>query len=109
VNVYNVWYLPEIKESVKKILSQSPFWNLLVYPDHLFIKNLPDHVKQQIIKKLEPDSEFEEIINVLSQARDSSAWTKFIQVRDALDTIRNENFQRVFPELAAIVDAGSNT
>jgi len=109
VNVYNVWYLPEIKESVKKILPQSPFWNLLVNPDHLFIKNLPDYIKQQVIKKLEPDPEFEEIINVLSQARDSTAWTKFIQVRDALDTIRNENFQQVFPELAAIINAGSNT
>jgi MoaA/NifB/PqqE/SkfB family radical SAM enzyme len=109
VSVYNVWYLPEIKESVKKILPQSPFWNLLVNPDHLFIKNLPDYVKQQVIKKLEADPEFEEIINVLSQARDSAAWTKFIQVRDALDTIRSENFQQVFPELSAIINAGSNT
>ena len=105
VSVYNVWYLPEIKESVQKILPQSPFWNLLVNPDHLFIKNLPDYVKQQVIKKLESDPEFEEIVNVMSQARDSTAWSKFIQVRDALDTIRNENFQQVFPELAALIDA----
>jgi MoaA/NifB/PqqE/SkfB family radical SAM enzyme len=105
VSVYNVWYLPEIKESVQKILPQSPFWNLLVNPDHLFIKNLPDYVKQQVIKKLESDTEFEEIVNVMSQARDSTAWSKFIQVRDALDTIRNENFQQVFPELAALIDA----
>lgn len=104
VNVYNIWYLPEIKESVQKILPLEPFWNLLVNPDHLFIKNLPDSVKQQIIKKLSSDSGFEEIINVLTQPRDPAAWEKFIKVRDALDTIRNENFQQVFPEFAALID-----
>jgi MoaA/NifB/PqqE/SkfB family radical SAM enzyme len=106
VSMYNVLYLPEIKESVQRVLPQSPFWNLLVNPDHLFIKNLPDQIKQQVIKKLELDSEFEEIVNVLSQARDPAAWTKFIQVRDALDIIRHENFQTVFPEFAAMIDAG---
>jgi len=106
VSMYNVLYLPEIKESVQCVLPQSPFWNLLVNPDHLFIKNLPDQIKQQVIKKLELDSEFEEIVNVLSQARDPAAWIKFIQVRDALDIIRQEDFQTVFPEFAAMIDAG---
>jgi hypothetical protein len=100
-------YLSEIKESVQRILPQPPFWNLLITPDHLFIKNMPDQIKYQIIKKLEleSNSEFETIINVLSQPRDPIAWTKFIQIRDALDTIRNEDFQKIFPELAAMIDA----
>ena len=107
VSVYNILYLPEIKESVQRILPQPPFWNLLITPDHLFIKNMPDQIKYQIIKKLEleSNSEFETIINVLSQPRDPIAWTKFIQIRDALDTIRNEDFQKIFPELAAMIDA----
>jgi MoaA/NifB/PqqE/SkfB family radical SAM enzyme len=104
VSVYNILYLPEIKESVQRILPQSPFWNLLIWPDHLFIKNMPDQIKHQVIKKLESDLEFEEIINVLSQPRDPIAWTKFVQIRDTLDIIRDENFQEVFPELASMID-----
>jgi hypothetical protein len=99
-----VWYLPEIEKSVQEILPRKPFWNLLVEPDHLFIKNLPDLVKQKVIAKLSLDSGFEEIINVLVQPRDPAAWEKFIKVRDALDTIRDENFQQVFPEFAALID-----
>ena len=107
VSVYNILYLPEIKESVQRILPQPPFWNLLITPDHLFIKNMPDQIKYQIIKKLEleSNSEFETIINVLSQPRDPIAWTKFIQIKGALDIIRNEDFQKIFPELAAMIDS----
>jgi len=104
VNIFNVWYLPEIKKSVQELLPLEPFWNLLVNPDHLFIKNLPDSVKQKVIAKLSLDSGFEEIINVLAQPRDPAAWEKFIRVTDALDTIRNEDFQQVFPEFAEIIN-----
>jgi MoaA/NifB/PqqE/SkfB family radical SAM enzyme len=104
VNAYNIWYLPEIKKSVQGILNQSPFWNLLVWPDHLSIKNMPNKIKEKIIKKLESDSEFKEIINVLMQPEDPGAWSKFIQVKDALDTIRGESFQQVFPEFAVVID-----
>jgi MoaA/NifB/PqqE/SkfB family radical SAM enzyme len=101
VNVFNVWNLLNIKQEVKELLPQSPFWNLLVSPDHLFIKNLPDEFKDEVIAKLELDpDEFSDIINVIKQPRDSHAWETFLTITRGLDTIRKENAAETFPELA---------
>ena len=99
VNVFNVFSLLEIKQEITKLLPQSPFWNLLVNPDHLFIKNMPDKVKEKVITKLQVDTEFNDIINVIKQPADSQAWDKFLTISKALDNIRNENFKQTFPEL----------
>lgn len=104
VNVFNVFSLPEIKQEIMKLLPQSPFWNLLVNPDHLFIKNMPNKVKEKVIAKLQIDPEFADIINVINQPADSNAWDKFLSISQALDVIRSENFKDTFPELSTAID-----
>ena len=104
VSVFNIFSLPEIKQEITKLLPQSPFWNLLVSPDHLFIRNMPDKVKQKVIAKLQSDPEFSDIISVINQPADSDAWDKFLSISQALDVIRNENFKDTFPELGSIDD-----
>jgi hypothetical protein len=105
VSVYNILYLPEIKQQVMQLLPQSPFWNLLVNPDHMFIKNMPDQLKDLAITRLSTDPEFDDLIQVIQQPADPLAWQRFLTITTALDTIRNENFRTTFPELAnALVD-----
>ena len=103
VSVFNILYLPEIKRFVQDLLPQAPFWNLLIHPDYLFIKNMPDSLKTEAIAKLRSDPEFEDLIKVIEQPRDIS-FEKFFEITGALDSIRNENFRTTFPELAKVID-----
>jgi MoaA/NifB/PqqE/SkfB family radical SAM enzyme len=104
VNILNVYYLPELKAAVEEILPLAPFWNLLVYPEYLFIKNMPDHVKSAVVKKLSLDPEFDDLISVIQQPSDLTQWQKFLRFTQGLDQIRNESFRSTFPEFAAIID-----
>lgn len=104
VNVFNVWHLPEIKTAVENLLPQPPYWNLLIKPDWLYIKNMPEDLKIEVINKLQTDMEqFENIVNVINQPADSTAWQQFKQITTSLDDIRKENVQDTFPELAKYI------
>jgi len=103
VEILNVYYLPEIKAAVKEILPLSPFWNLLVDPAYLFIKNMPDSAKEAVRAKLSTDPEFDDLIRVMQQPADPAEWAKFLEITAALDTVRGENFAKTFPEFAQIV------
>lgn len=101
VSVFNIWHLPEIKQAIRQILPQAPYWNLLINPDFLFVKNLPTAFKQEVIAKLSADrSEFADLINVIQQPQDEQAWNRFKTVTQNLDLIRNEKVEQIFPELA---------
>lgn len=102
VQIQNVFYLPEIRDAVCDLLPLPPFWNILIKPDWLFIKNLPDSVKQVITERL-VDDEFREIINIIQQPREDTAWQQFLDVTHRLDTIRDEDFAKVFPEFAELI------
>jgi MoaA/NifB/PqqE/SkfB family radical SAM enzyme len=102
VNILNVFYLPELKAAVKEILPLAPFWNLLVEPEYLFIKNMPDTVKSAVIAKLSNDPEFEDLISVIQQPGDPEQWQRFLTFTAGLDQIRQESFDQTFPEFAAI-------
>jgi uncharacterized protein (DUF779 family) len=104
VEILNIFYLPELKKAVMDILPLSPYWNLLVDPAYLFIKNMPDSIKTAVIDKLSPDPEFSDLINVIKQPADLSEWRNFLQVTQALDQIRNEDFSKTFPEFFALIN-----
>jgi hypothetical protein len=104
VNMLNVYYLPELKSAVKEILPLAPFWNLLVEPKYLFIKNMPDYVKSAVIDKLSGDSEFDDLISVIQQPGDPEQWQRFLKFTAGLDQIRQESFAQTFPEFAEIID-----
>jgi organic radical activating enzyme len=104
VEILNVYYLPELKSAVQEFLPLTPFWNLLVDPAYLFIKNMPDPVKEAVIKKLSLDSEFDDLITVMQQPADLSQWKKFLEVTQALDVIRGESFTKTFPEFVSLFE-----
>jgi len=103
VSVFNILYLPDIKQFVQTLLPQAPFWNLLIHPYYLFIKNMPASVKAAAVEKLSNDSEFDDLINVIQQPADID-FDKFLSITGALDSIRGEDFRRIFPELAKAID-----
>ena len=87
-----------------EFLPLSPFWNLLVEPKHLFIKNMPDYVKVSVIDKLQDDpEEFGDLINIIKQPEDLSEWDKFLEINQALDVIRGESFNKTFPEFSNLI------
>lgn len=104
VSILNVYYLPELKAAVKKFLPLVPFWNLLINPRHLFIKNMPEYVKAAVIEKLQQDEEeFCDIINVIREPAEPGAWEEFLDITRGLDQIRGESFADTFPEFAKII------
>jgi MoaA/NifB/PqqE/SkfB family radical SAM enzyme len=103
VSVLNVFYLPELKQAVRKILPLDPFWNLLFDPAHLYIRNMPDQVKQEVITKLGDAEDFKELISIMQQPADPIRWKQFLQITEHLDSYRNENFALTFPEFYNII------
>jgi len=103
VSILNIFYLPQIKQQVKQLLGNDPFWNLLVDPDWLNIKHMPQALKSQVIKVLKDDSAFDEFVNLLTQPAEPAAWQQFLQITQTLDEIRKENFDHVFPEFAKLI------
>lgn len=103
VSILNVYYLPELRAAVKEILPLDPFWNLLIHPGHLFIKNMPDYVKIAVIEKLGNDENYSDLISVINQPADNECWEQFLEITRALDTIRSESFKDTFPEFYQII------
>lgn len=103
VSVLNILDLPGIKAEVMSLLPQSPFWNLLINPDWLFIKNLPDSAKQRARQVLGQDPEFQDLLRVIDQPADPQAWERFLLITDSLDQIRQEDWRQTFPDLADAV------
>jgi MoaA/NifB/PqqE/SkfB family radical SAM enzyme len=103
VEILNIYYLPELKKAVMDILPLSPFWNLLVDPAYLFIKNMPDSIKNAVKTKLSVDPEFDDLLTVMDQPADLDEWQKFLEITAGLDQIRNESFDQTFPEFAKLI------
>lgn len=103
VSILNIFYLPQIKQQVKQLLGNDPFWNLLVEPAWLNIKHMPQALKSQVIEVLKDDSAFDEFVNWLEQPVEPAVWQQFLQITQALDEIRKENFDDVFPEFAKLI------
>ena len=103
VSVLNVYYLPELKERVMKVLPLTPFWNLLIEPEHLSIRNMPEHVKKVVIDKLKNDKDFDELISVMNREGNAEHWRNFLDITYGLDEIRKENFETTFPEFFQVI------
>lgn len=103
VSVLNILDLPEIRQEILGLLPQSPFWNLLVNPEWLFIRHLPERAKSCVISRLGEHPEFQDLISVIKQPADPTVWPKFLSITTALDDIRQEDWRRTFPRLAEAV------
>lgn len=103
VNILNIYYLPELKQAVMSLLPLAPFWNLLVHPPWLNIKNMPDPVKALVIDKLSSDPEFQDLISVMRQPADLAQWSSFLDITSVLDGTRSEDFAATFPEFYDVI------
>jgi hypothetical protein len=103
VEILNVFYLPELRAAVLDMLPLPPFWNLLIEPAYLFVKNMPDAVKHQVQLKLESIPDMQDIISVMQQPGDPAEWHKFQLITQTLDHIRGESFAATFPEFHSII------
>lgn len=114
VSIYNVMYMNEIIEWFKQynLESHRLYFNLIFSPTYLNIQTLTNEEKTQIVdylKSTQTSDEFlnqkiQEVINfMLSSAKNNFKNTEFKENTDKLDSIRNESFNKTFPELAEIL------
>jgi len=107
VNVFNVYYLPELVEWAQrwdKKIHLVP----LQYPRHLNIQVFPDKVKAAISRKLgklkldliHQTTPVQALINFMNLRRfRPKSWQVFLQVVNEVDHRREEGFKNYFPEL----------
>jgi len=105
VNILNIFYLPELKQAIRENLGNLPFWNLLVEPVQLCISNLPWGIKEKVIDRIGHDPEFQDLVKFMKENSNNPAeWVNFLSLRNELDQIRGENFDKIFPEFADIIN-----
>jgi MoaA/NifB/PqqE/SkfB family radical SAM enzyme len=124
VNAYNVFYIPDFcdwtaAQNFKKInmLENGGGFPSIGYvhgPTHLNCKVLPKDVKQIITDKYDKwynsfDKKWyglervHKIVEFMNSEDKSKHFKQFISYTNKVDTIRNTNFQKTFPEFAAIL------
>ena len=105
VSIFNIYYLPELLETVKKLTGHAPYWNLLVTPKHLSIATLPDEIKKAVVTKLEKHGGFGDLINYLEKNKNTHEHLReFFEITDGIDLIRNESFKKTFGEFATLME-----
>lgn len=108
ISIFNILYVEELSEFVKKF--GGTHWNIdvLNYPDEFNIKHLPNNVKLSLANKytkIKEHIEIEKIINELqvTHAVDQNWKQNFINKIKLTDKIRNEDFATTFPEMNALI------
>jgi len=120
VSIYNAGHIPEFhREWVDRGLIRPMDWNINVLQGPSFERAsiLPRSYKDQIIKKLEHHIAWLEPLDKLNRAvhgyralvtfvnqeeYSPAALAEFFKMNDAVDQIRNESFETVFPEYAEL-------
>ena len=98
ISNYNIFYIDEIHQWIKST-SLPCLFNILHYSTYNCIKNLPDNVKEVLIKKYN-NSKIEginEIVNFLKQPGINEL-EMFLTETQEVDKIRNQNFESTFNE-----------
>jgi radical SAM protein with 4Fe4S-binding SPASM domain len=105
VSIFNVFYLPEIIKEFDS-LGLDWFLNIVTHPKYYDIKNLPEPVKEEVIKKLltiKNQKEITPIINILKLPSESEPWQQFKFWTKEKDEYRGEAFKNVFPEFYNLI------
>lgn len=103
INNYNIWDIQDLFNwaNNNKIVIVT---NILHGPERLCIRNLPIEIKEKIKEKHGSDPRMRTILNYLDGDRDPLV-VDFIPETEFIDNIRNENFQKVFPEWSKLIYA----
>jgi len=107
--IYNVYYITEFFDEVDKlkwVMNTNNYTQLLINPEYLQAKVLPNKLKEVAIKKILDSKwyqlfpeKFELVVNNLHEESTNNLWQQFISYTNKLDGKRNESILEVFPEL----------
>jgi hypothetical protein len=118
IGILNVFYLKEFVETMKELGIELIF-NMVHYPHHYSIVNLPTEVKDQIKEKLlaidltnllsRESPGIENIINFMYGSEYNPQLLKlFFQKTKVHDDYRKESFKFTFPEFYSIIEKYDN-
>ena len=101
VSIFNVLYLNEFFIWCFKEKLPEPYLGMVETPEYYNVKNLPKATKELVQKKL-VSKKFSPVISFINQEAtiqidDFLSWTA------ELDSLRNQDFTAIFPELANII------
>jgi len=107
ISPFNIFYIDTLIEYAKK-LNIPLYINLVHYPEHYNIQNIPSYFKDAVIEKLSPYKKENEYLNgvlkfMTSQDCDYDIWRKFKETVNITDEYRKQSFSNVFPEIVEIM------
>ena len=117
LSILNSYHMPDFhKEWINYGLIKAPDFNvnILMNPPHYRIDNLPMPDKEAVIEKykrhidyLDPidplqraTNGFQSAINFIEQPSNTALFDEFLKLTEQMDTIRNESFNKTFPEFS---------
>lgn len=109
VSIYNIWYIEEILD-LCKTHDLDFFANpVLGDPDYLNVNIMPEELKCMVFSKINQLSADERIMSQLNKitkldiGNNSELWPQFFTEVKKIDALRNESFEKTFPEWFNII------
>lgn len=121
VQMYNIFYLPEIYTQLCKLIEQYdilhekvrpfPISHPVTNPKFMNIKYMPRALKDICIDKLQKSSYRSEFVPYINQLRADDTvdaaiekeFAKFLKATNVLDDLRGESFRKTFSEFAKLI------
>lgn len=114
-SILNAWHLPDFhKYMIKRgyIRINEIHLNILLFPPEYRVQVLPSKLKEVVKNRLfkhldflmgnrgneKTRSEYEQLINFINEKDLSHKFNEFLVKNKRLDSIRNEEFTKIFPE-----------
>jgi hypothetical protein len=110
VNVFNVRYIDQLARWIDRQGFDFVYWNMMHDAWYFSIACLPEHVKTEVIVHLESATippqwrdEFDRICDFMRQGASTDGSMTVTKIRE-LDRKRQQNFAKVCPEMASLLD-----
>ena len=106
VQIYNVLDLNELFEYTMQF-GYFPYLNILDHPDYLNVRVLPQNLKEEAAKRLQPwikQDKVEGLINYMMAEDWTKHTDKFVEYTAEIDKSRNQSLQKVAPSLKEVLD-----
>ncbi len=111
---YNAFYATEFFDEMAEkewVMESNVYTQLLLYPEHLQPKVLPEPLKKEAIDKILKSKwyekyphKFEQLLSNLKDESTPELWKKFKEYTGKLDRRRGESLFDVFPEIKSYYD-----
>ena len=107
--LYNAFYITEFFDEIDDadwVITNNVYPQLLVFPEYLQPKVLPQELKDQALEKIYNSKwykkyphKFEALVNNLQEESSPELWNQFVERTKWLDNRRDESLVEVFPEI----------